>query len=99
MSISPSVPPVPEGPQGSPPHSRPVSSRIIYLLFCLEVGFVLLILPWTLLWDNNFFFSLQPQNSEFWLSNHLRGAVSGVGLINLLLGAREIVILVASRRL
>ena len=64
-------------------------SQVVYLLFCVEVGMVLLLLPWTLLWDNNFFFSLQPQHSEFWLSNHLRGAVSGVGLINLWMGVEE----------
>lgn len=64
-------------------------SQVVYLLFCVEVGMVLLLLPWTLLWDNNFFFSLQPQHSEFWLSNHLRGAVSGVGLVNLWMGVDE----------
>lgn len=66
-----------------------VLSQVVYLLFCVEVGMVLLLLPWTLLWDNNFFFSLQPQHSEFWLSNHLRGAVSGVGLVNLWMGVDE----------
>ena len=74
-----------------PLRSRPhvVLSQVVYLLFCVEVGMVLLLLPWTLLWDNNFFFSLQPHHSEFWLSNHLRGAVSGVGLVNLWMGVDE----------
>ena len=66
-----------------------VLSQVVYLLFCVEVGLVLLLLPWTLLWDNNYFFSLQPQHSGFWLSNHLRGAVSGVGLVNLWMGVDE----------
>ena len=74
-----------------------VLSQVVYLLFCIEVGVVLLLLPWTLLWDNNYFFSLQPQHSEFWLSNHLRGAVSGVGLVNLWMGIHEVV-RVARRR-
>lgn len=74
-------------------------SQIVYLLFCVEVGLVLLLLPWTLLWDNNYFFSLQPQHSGFWLSNHLRGAVSGIGLVNLWMGADEVLgILRHSRR-
>ena len=95
VSISPSVPPAPEG---VPSKAHVVLSQVIYLLFCLEVGLVLLLLPWTLLWDNNYFFSLQPQHSEFWLSNYLRGAVSGVGLVNLWMGLRELRRIVRSRR-
>ena len=71
---------------------------MVYLLFCLEVGLVLLLLPWTLLWDNNYFFSLQPQHSQFWLSNHLRGAVSGIGLVNLWMGVKELLRVAGYRR-
>ena len=28
---------------------------IVYILFCFEVGVLLVILPWTLYWDDNFF--------------------------------------------
>ncbi len=77
---------------------RIVLSQVIYLLFCIEVGLVLLLLPWTLLWDNNYFFSLQPQHSEFWLSNHLRGAISGVGLVNLWLGLDEAITVIHRKR-
>lgn len=73
-------------------------SQVVYLLFCIEVGLVLLLLPWTLLWDNNYFFSLQPQHSEIWLSNHLRGAVSGVGLVNLWMGLQELLRVMRRRK-
>jgi hypothetical protein len=63
--------------------------RIVFMLFCLEIGFVLLVLPWTALWDNNYFFSLTPQWNPFWLSSYLRGAISGVGLVNLWIGVHE----------
>ena len=52
--------------------ARPILTRVVIQLFCVELGLILLLLPWTLLWDNNFFFSLQPQYSRFWLSNELR---------------------------
>ena len=65
-------------------------SRVVFLLFCFEVGLVLLVLPWTLLWDNNHFFSLKPDLNYFLLSNYLRGGVSGIGLINLALGFSEL---------
>ena len=97
MSISPTIPPEQPGGQRAPVKSRVMLGQIVYLLFCFEVGSVLLMLPWTLLWDNNYFFSLQPQHSEFWLSNHLRGAVSGIGLVNLWMGAIELARVIVRR--
>lgn len=77
------------------PDSAPRGSRagmvtqILFTLFCIEIGIVLVILPWTPFWDNNFFFGLTSQLDEFWLSNYLRGAVSGVGLVNIWIGLGE----------
>ena len=63
--------------------------RIVFILFCLEVGLILLLLPWTLLWDNNFFLTLSPAWSRFWLNSYVRGAVSGLGAVNLWIAAVE----------
>jgi hypothetical protein len=63
--------------------------RIVFMLFCLELGLILLLLPWTLLWDNNYFFSLVPRWSGFLMSSYVRGAVSGLGIINLALAVSE----------
>jgi len=63
--------------------------RIVFILFCLEVGLILLALPWTLLWDNNFFFSLEPELRETLLSPYTRGAVSGLGAVNLWIALTE----------
>lgn len=65
-------------------------SQLLFVLFCLEVGFVLLLIPWTNFWDSNYFFTIMPQLNHFWLSAYLRGAVSGVGLINLWIGFYEV---------
>ena len=72
--------------------------QVFLVVVCMEVGVVLLLLPWTLLWDNNYFFSLQTQHSAFWLGNHLRGAVSGIGLVNLWLFATEVTTLFDKRK-
>ncbi len=64
-------------------------SQLLFVLFCLEVGFVLFLLPWTMLWDTNYFFSITPELSGVWLSTYLRGAVSGIGLVNLWIGLGE----------
>lgn len=63
--------------------------RVVFLLFCLEIGLILLLLPWTLLWDNNFFISLFPEWGRIWLNSYVRGAVSGLGLVNLWIALSE----------
>lgn len=63
--------------------------RIIIILFCVEVGLILLLLPWSLLWDNNFFFSLAPEWNRVWLNFYTRGAISGLGIVNLWIAATE----------
>ena len=75
--------------QGSQNKSGRRVLRVVFLLFCLEIGLILLLLPWTLLWDNNFFVSLFPGWSRFWLNSYVRGAVSGLGLVNLWFAASQ----------
>jgi hypothetical protein len=65
-------------------------THLFFILFCLEIGLVLLLLPWTHLWDNNYFFSVTTQWSELWFSFYLRGAISGLGILNLWIGLTEI---------
>lgn len=62
--------------------------QVVFALFCFEVGLILLLLPWTLLWDNNYFLSL-PVWREFWTNSYVRGGVSGLGLLNLWIAAAE----------
>jgi hypothetical protein len=76
-------------PQGSPPGRTRTLTNIFFILFCIEIGLVLFLLPWTPLWDSNYFFSLTPQWNPFWLSTYLRGAVSGIGVVNLWIGLGE----------
>lgn len=71
--------------------------RVVFMLFCLEIGLILLLLPWTLLWDNNFFVSLFPGWSRFWLNSYVRGAVSGLGLVNLWIAVSQAVNLTRGR--
>ena len=75
----------PDGPRGR----GHFLSQLCFVLFCLEVGFVLLLLPWTIFWDSNYFFLITPDLNGVWLSAYLRGAVSGVGLVNLWIGLGE----------
>ena len=77
----------------APPH-RPVRlwrriQSIVFILFCLEMGVVLVLFPWSSLWDRNYFFTLAPQWSPLFSSSYLRGAISGVGVINVWIAVSE----------
>lgn len=68
---------------------------IVYILICLEVGILLMALPWTPYWSDNFFFDfIRSRLHASWLSAALqsgygRGAVTGLGALNVLAGLRD----------
>jgi hypothetical protein len=55
----------------------------------LLVGLILAVAPWTPLWDANYLLSPNPTLRVLLLSAFTRGAVSGLGLINILLALHE----------
>ncbi len=69
---------------------------IVYILICFEVGILLLFLPWTAFWDDNFFlYFVTGKLNATWLpafltSGYVRGAVSGLGVLNILAGLWDI---------
>lgn len=62
----------------------------IYVLYCFEVGIFLLFFPWLRLWEQNSLLSYYPYLRQIVLDNFFRGAVSGLGVANLILGVWEI---------
>lgn len=63
----------------------------------VEVGFVLLVVPWTTFWDRNYFVDALPQVRWLFTSNYLRGAVSGLGVVDICAGIAELVAIFANR--
>lgn len=89
-------------PPTSAPHSAPPPrtgwfqriASILFVVFCLELGLFLLIYPWTESWSANYFswigpLKLQPVWHEFWNNSYFRGAVSGLGLLNIWVAVAE----------
>lgn len=64
--------------------------RLLYAAYFLEVGLLLVVLPWTSFWDHNYVFDLVPAVRGWVLNSYARGAVSGLGLLNIGLGLTEI---------
>jgi hypothetical protein len=57
---------------------------------CLIVGIFLLIFPWTEYWDNNYFAGAAPFLHRWWNNLYVRGAVSGIGVVNLYISLVEV---------
>tara|TARA_B100001123_G_scaffold450946_1_gene625370 strand:- start:4875 stop:5183 length:309 start_codon:yes stop_codon:yes gene_type:complete len=60
-------------------------TRVLFFLYYLEVGLVLLIAPWTTFWERNYFIQLNPVLEVLLISHVVRGAVSGIGGLCLVL--------------
>lgn len=62
-------------------------SRAILILLCFELGALLVYLPWSQLWEQNYFLSRFPVLIPVILHPSMRGAVSGLGLLDIALAA------------
>ena len=65
-------------------------SAVLLVTFCLEIGLFLLIFPWTEYWDNNYFATLILEWRRYWTNAYFRGAISGLGIVNLYISFLEI---------
>lgn len=71
-------------------------TAVFYIAICFEVGVVLLIAPWSDFWVDNFFLEyiasrLHWQQLITILQNsYLKGAISGIGLVDLTICLLEI---------
>ncbi len=66
-----------------------VIGAIVSILFCIELGLYLLIVPWTDYWESNFFAAFGPEWHRYWSNPYVRGAISGIGVLNLYIGILE----------
>ncbi len=64
---------------------------IIYVLFCLEIGLMLTLVPWTDAWTHNTYIFGSQWLRTLLQSGFVRGLVTGIGLIDIWLGIWEAV--------
>ena len=60
-------------------------ARVPILLVWLVLGLALILVPWSDLWDTNYFLYHYPALGIFVKSPFLRGAISGLGFMNVLM--------------
>ena len=61
-----------------------------FILFCFELGLFLIFVPWSALWEHNVLLSYSIYLRGFFLNNFVRGAVSGLGVVDVVLGLSEL---------
>ena len=59
--------------------------RALLLLLWLELGLLLILLPWSIYWEGSFFLNRYPALIPILLNPYLRGAISGLGVIDAVL--------------
>lgn len=60
-------------------------ARIIILLLWLTLGLALILAPWSEVWETNYFLYQYPALGLFLKNLYLRGAISGLGFMDILL--------------
>lgn len=66
-------------------------SLVVFVIFCIELGMLLTVLPWTPVWVNNGLLSTRPLLKSILEGNFIRGVISGVGLVDIWIGIWEAV--------
>lgn len=62
---------------------------ILYVLLCFEMGAFLFLFPWMPLWNQNFFAAHYPWIFALAQNYYVRGAVSGLGVVDIFLAIHE----------
>lgn len=75
-----------------------MASTLLFILYCLEAGVFFIIAPWTRFWTTNPLFQSTELLAVLTGSFYLRGLISGLGVVHLLVGTREAILLFAGRR-
>ena len=70
---------------------------MLFIALLLETGLLLVLIPWSAIWDQNYLARVVPGLGALIINNYVRGAVSGLGLVNMWSALAELADLVTSR--
>jgi hypothetical protein len=72
-------------------------TRLLVAAYLIEAGLLLILAPWTSFWDRNLFAAMVPWIGEWMASRFVRGGVSGVGLVTMVAGLRDLTVVILTR--
>lgn len=58
---------------------------LLVIFLCFELGVLVLFLPWSGFWERNFFLQRYPSLIPIMLNPFVRGAISGLGILDILI--------------
>jgi hypothetical protein len=64
-------------------------AAVLSVTSSLLVGIILILVPWTALWEANYLLQPYPHVRALLLSGYLRGTVSALGVVNIVLALDE----------
>ena len=92
MSLTPQ--PIPEQAAEPARRARTWQSRLLsicFIIFTFEVGLFLVVVPWMDdTWSLNTFQELLPVLQTIWIDPYFRGAITGLGLVNIYIACSEV---------
>ncbi|MBI4478200.1 MAG: hypothetical protein HY654_13585 [Acidobacteria bacterium] len=71
--------------------------RLVFVAYFIEVGLLLVLVPWSTFWERNYFVEAMPVLGDFAKNNFVRGAISGLGVINLYAGLADLAAIMTAR--
>ena len=93
MSLTPEpasgLPSAPPRPSGARSNRTPRLLRLCFALFTFEIGLFLAIFPWVDLWSFNHLSEWIPVLDNVWEDPAFKGAITGLGLVNIYLALAE----------
>ncbi len=69
----------------------------LFAIFTFEIGLFLAVFPWLDSWSLNHFSTYAPWLEEIWDDPYLKGAITGLGIVNLFIAFREMASLLRRR--
>ena len=57
--------------------------QALLILIWFELGVLLVLMPWSRFWESNYFLNRYPVLIPYMLNAYLRGAVTGLGVIDI----------------
>lgn len=71
--------------------------RLLVIAVLVELGLLLIVVPWSAYWERNYFAQTSPLIDTIVSNNYVRGAVTGLGAVNVLAALAELAGLVRRR--
>lgn len=68
-----------------------MAAALLFIFYCFEAGIFFTVVPWTRFWSANPLLNSSGFLLTLAQNGYFRGFISGLGIVHLLVGAREIV--------